>query len=93
MKNQIDNCMNFWKNFMRKNGLLIVSVKVLKLLLVLFLFSCESKPGPTLKELDTIRVDSINGNSPEDSVNFKNEDEDEDKKQDEEQSPVVPAES
>ncbi len=91
MKNQFNDCMNQVKGFMRKHALLIVSAKVLKLLIVLFLFSCGGNPDSS-KKPDTVRVDSIQGNSPQDSVKFKNEEEDE-KEDDDNGNPLVPQES
>ena len=85
--------MSLAKDFMYKHRMIIISAKILKLLIVLFLVSCESKPEPS-KKPDTVRVDSINGNSPEDSTKFKNDDdEDDDDKDDDNQNPMVPQES
>jgi hypothetical protein len=92
MKNQMHDYLDLVKGFMRKNALLIVSVKILKILIVIFLFSCSGKPEPS-KVPDTILVDSIQGNSPGDSIDFKNEDEDEDEKEENNDNPMVPQES
>ena len=92
MKNQLHDYLNLVKGFMRKNALLILSLKVLKVLIVVFLFSsCSGKPEPSSKP-DTILVDSIPGNTPGDSVNFKNEEEEEPKEENNE-NPLVPQES
>ena len=91
MKNKMLDYMNLVKSFMRKHTLLFVSVKVLKLLVVLFFFSCEGKPESS-KTPDTIKVDTINGNAPGDSVIYKNEEEDDDKEE-ENNNPLVPQES
>ena len=81
------------KSFMRKHFLLFSSLKVIKLLVVLCLFSCENKSNNS-KALDTIYVDSIQGNSPGDSTNFKDIDEEEEEEDEEGgENPLVPQES
>ncbi len=91
MKNKMLDYMNLVKGFMRKHTLLFVSVKILKLLIVLFFFSCGGKPE-TPKAPDTIMVDTVTGNAPGDSVIYKNEEDDEDKDEDN-NNPLVPQES
>ena len=78
------------KNFMRKHYLLFLSVKMLKLLIVLFLFSCGSSQEPA-KLPDTILIDTLPGNSPADSIIFRN-DEEEEEKEDDNSNPMVPEE-
>lgn len=90
MKNQLQGYMELVKNFMRKHYLLFLSVKLLKILIVLFLFSCGSSQEPS-KLPDTILIDSIQGNTPEDSVIYKNEEEEEDGEEDN-SNPMVPEE-
>jgi hypothetical protein len=92
MKNQFNEYMNLVKGFMRKNALLIISVKVLKLLLVLFLVSCGGKQS-TDKKPDTVRVDSIGTDMPGDSTMFKNQEEDEEGEEEDNGNPMVPQES
>ncbi len=83
--------MIFVKNFMRKHILLIVSAKVLKLLLVLFLFSCSGKPASDNKKQDTVKV---NTDMPGDTVIYKNNGEEEEESEDEDNgNPMVPQES
>ncbi len=73
MKNQWQEYMDLVKGFMKKHYLLFLSLKVLKFLVIFFLFSCESKPVPSnINTPDTVMVDSINS-SPEDGVIFRNE--------------------
>lgn len=91
MKNQLQGYMELVKNFMRKHYLLFLSAKVLKLLIVLFLFSCGSSQEPSQKP-DTVLIDSIPGNAPEDSVIYKNEEEEEEEKEEENSNPMVPEE-
>ncbi len=93
MKKQLKESMESIKEFMRKNTLLIVSLKVLKLLIVFFLFSCGGKPESS-KTPDTIRVDSINGNAPSDSVIYRNEEEEVEEGEEEDSgNSLVPQES
>jgi hypothetical protein len=91
MKNQLQGYMELVKNFMRKHYLLFLSVKVLKLLIVLFLFSCGSSQDPA-KLPDTILIDSLPGNSPADSIIFRNDEEEEEKEEEENSNPMVPEE-
>ena len=94
MKNQFYNYLNLTKSFLRKHTLLFVSLKVLKVILVLCLFSCGSKSEKSGTQ-DTIFVDSIQDNSPGDSTNFKNFEEEEEEEEEEEggENPLVPQES
>lgn len=92
MKNQIQEYMSLAKSFMKKNYLLFLSLKVLKILLVLMFFSCENKQAP-VKIPDTVKVDTINGNAPEDSILYRNNEEDEEEEEEQNQNPIVPEES
>lgn len=96
MKNQFQHYVSSTKVFMRKHALLFVTLKVLKVVLVFCLFSCGSKPENS-GSMDTILVDSIQGNSPTDSTNFRNTDEEEEEEENEDEeggeNPLVPQES
>ena len=92
MKKQLQESLVVAKNFMRKHSLLFISLKVLKLLIVLFLFSCGSKPEPS-NTPDTILIDSIPDNAPGDSTNFRNEEEEEEEGEEGGDNPLVPQES
>ena len=98
MKKQLLDYMNLVKNFMRKHLLLMITIKVVKIAIVIFFFSCDGK-SESSKDQDTILVDTIHGNSSEDSVIFKNDSEKEnnkdenDKEEEENSNPLVPQES
>jgi hypothetical protein len=72
MKEQLKDYIKLANDFMRKHYILFISLKVVKVLVVLFFLSCEHK-GNTTKRPDTIKVDSIYGNHAEDSVIFRNQ--------------------
>lgn len=92
MKNQLQEYMDLAKGFMKKNYLLFLSLKVLKILLVLMFFSCEHKQAP-VKAPDTVNVDTIMGNSPEDSILYRNNEDEEEEDEEQNQNPIVPEES
>ncbi len=92
MKDQLQEYTALVKGFMKKHYVLFLSLKVLKLLIVFFMFSCESKPEPS-KIPDTIMIDTIQGNTPEDSVIYKNDEEETEDGEEENENPLVPQES
>ncbi len=91
MKDQLQEYMSLVKGFMKKHYLLFLSLKVLKILIVVLMFSCESKTERPSNVPDTIMVDSIEGNAPGDSILYKNEEEEEDSEEDD-GNPMVPQE-
>lgn len=92
MKNFIQTYLPQLKAFMRKNALLMISVKVLKLVLVIFLMSCGSNSTESAKAPDTILVDSTDASLPGDTTKIDfNEDAEDSEEEDE--NPIAPQES
>ena len=92
MKNFVQTYLPQLKIFMRKNALLMISVKVLKLLLVIFLMSCGSNTSEPAKTPDTILIDSMDASLPGDTTKIIYDEEIEESEE-EEENPIAPQES
>jgi hypothetical protein len=96
MKNSANSYIEVAKKIMRKHYLLFIALKVVKILVVVAMVSCSSstESGASNKP-DTVKVDTIQGNAPEDSIIYKNNSEDEEEMEGEDgsENSIVPEES
>jgi hypothetical protein len=92
MKNQVQDLIAQAKEFMRKHAFLIVSLKVVKVLVVIFLLSCSSNQESS-KGVDTVKYDDTS--LPGDTAIYKYDEKEEGEDGEEEgnDNPIAPQES
>ncbi len=91
MKNQFKDALLQAKEFMQKHAFLMISIKVIKVLIVVFFMSCSSKQEPA-KGVDTVKFDDTS--LPGDTAIYKYEEgEEEEEEADPIDNGIVPQDS